>query len=490
MAALRWIIVLLMLTCFQSKAQSTEERVAFIIGNASYFGSAKLVNPINDANAVAKALETKGFQIHRINDLRSSQVDGLRKSIEQRINKNSVLFIYYAGHGVQVEGRNYLLPTDGKTIDDSLLNEALYLGDLLAIIEKKRPKISVVILDACRDNPFRDSKNAALKAGLARVDPPSSTVVFYATRPGGVASDGADGNGLFTKALLNEINRPQQPLEVVFRRTATAVFNQSQGEQEPWLEGVIRHEFIFENLAHTQLASNTNNSTLENSVPAVSQPTLENSSSDQKDTPELLDKQSSIAKISEQVKLKTTAESTLYACHEDKCLPYKQWAKSLSDERKLAEVKQLFSKNIKKGRVEICAFDLKTSKCVDDKLTLTTLNPLAFLQSERVIRSLEIGEASTTSSGGVSFSAKPNVFRGKSPIECNGSDGRIEFLNNRVDFNLSRNVCFGFLPVSAKMDFNVLLVDYKTREMLVKWDLFAFSFMMAGGGEGIAKLSF
>ena len=103
----------------------------------------------------------------------------------------------------------------------------------------------MVVLDACRDSPFGSDKSLAVnKGGLARVDPPTSTVIFYATRPGGTASDGDEKNGLFTKSLLAELKKPEVTLEVIFRRVSTAVYDFSKGDQEPWIEGVIREEFV------------------------------------------------------------------------------------------------------------------------------------------------------------------------------------------------------------------------------------------------------
>jgi uncharacterized caspase-like protein len=205
-----------------------------------------LKNPLNDATAIERQLASLGFETKSYKDLKVAEVSGLRQQMESRLKRNSVLFFYYAGHGVQIDGRNYLLPVDATLNDgDKASQESLYLGDILHAIERMRPKIAVVILDACRDNPFKDQKNSSTaKKGLARVDPPTSTVVFYATRPGGTAQDGDDENGVFTKALLQEIVKPEQPLEVLFRRVSTAVYKNSKGEQEPWVEGVIREEVV------------------------------------------------------------------------------------------------------------------------------------------------------------------------------------------------------------------------------------------------------
>jgi len=185
-----------------------EDRIAFIIGNANYEGAPQLKNPLNDARSIEAQLKSLGFETYFFNDLKFAQVQELRKKLETRLKRNSVLFFYYAGHGVQLDGRNYLVTVDADAgNEEDLTKQSLYLGDVLHAIERKRPKIATVILDACRDNPNKNNK--VPKSGLARVDPPTATVVFYATRPGGVAADGDDQNSPFTKALVQEMKRHQ-----------------------------------------------------------------------------------------------------------------------------------------------------------------------------------------------------------------------------------------------------------------------------------------
>ena len=153
-----------------SLAQSLEDRVAVIIGNSSYPKQAALKNPINDANAISKQLKQLGFETNLFLDVKTQDLNSIRQIIEKRVRRNTVLFFYYAGHGVQIDGRNYLIPIDTRTANSDLIAEdALYLGDILAAIEKRRPKLAAVILDACRDNPFKnDAKVSNASKGLAR----------------------------------------------------------------------------------------------------------------------------------------------------------------------------------------------------------------------------------------------------------------------------------------------------------------------------------
>ena len=167
------------------------------------------------------------------NNRKGNQVDVTTAKVNYGVDMSVYSISSMAGSMIeQIEGRNYLLPVDATLNDgDKASQESLYLGDVLHAIERMRPKIAVVILDACRDNPFKDQKNSTVaKQGLARVDPPTSTVVFYATRPGGTAQDGDEDNGVFTKALLQEIDKPEQPLEVVFRRVSTSVFKSTKSQ--------------------------------------------------------------------------------------------------------------------------------------------------------------------------------------------------------------------------------------------------------------------
>ena len=132
------------------------QRIALVIGNDSYTKIPALMNARSDARAVAASLQKSGFEVILRTDLSDR---GMREAVRQfkaRLTGGTEAVFYFSGHGVQVGSGNYLLPIDVRTDNDSLLDDALYLGDLLAIIDKKRPKLSVVILDACRDNPFRD----------------------------------------------------------------------------------------------------------------------------------------------------------------------------------------------------------------------------------------------------------------------------------------------------------------------------------------------
>ena len=204
-SVLAFLLAALLITKI-TQAQLEEDRVAFVIGNSDYAGSAKLANPTNDSGAISEELKRLGFETYLFQNLKVEDVPALKKQLEERLKRNTRLVFYYAWHGVQIESKNYLLPINASFKNSEIVaNQSLYLGDILQTIKKARPRLSVVVLDACRDNPFgSDISSSINKGGLARVDPPTSTVIFYATRPGGTASDGDDKNGLFTKSLLAE----------------------------------------------------------------------------------------------------------------------------------------------------------------------------------------------------------------------------------------------------------------------------------------------
>jgi hypothetical protein len=332
-------------------AQAPDDRVAFVIGNASYPGSSALKNPRNDAHAIDAQLRQLGFETHLFLDIKSQDLATIRQALEKRLRRNSVLFFYYAGHGVQIDGRNYLVPIDSRTGNlDQVAEDAFYLGDILSTIEKKRPKLATIILDACRDNPFKNEGNVPkFSKGLARVDPPSSTVVFYATRPGGVASDGSGENGLFTQSLLEELRRPDQLLEVILRKTSTKVYDVSKSEQEPWVEGVIRQEFLISKRppAPVDLAAE-----------AVASPSSLTRAEEPKTLLSALDVDA-ISNRRRSLHTSLTKETkTSYMCDATGCYDYAQWAKSLTDPQNLEQLNARLSQLAASKTVSVCVFNI------------------------------------------------------------------------------------------------------------------------------------
>lgn len=233
----------------------SEQRLALIIGNSNYKVS-PLINPTNDARAMAIALQKLGFTvIKKENAGREEMMTSVREFGNRLRDKGGVGLFYYAGHGIQSKGVNYLIPTDANIAgEDELSTRAYDSAEVLEKMDTAKNRINMVILDACRDNPFAKSFRSGSR-GLASVaTAPSGTLIAYATSPGSVASDGSGSNGLYTEQLLNAIAEPGLKLEDVFKRVRVNVMERSDKKQTPWETSSVTGDFYF-NPGETQLAS-------------------------------------------------------------------------------------------------------------------------------------------------------------------------------------------------------------------------------------------
>ncbi len=227
---------------------AAETRVALIIGNSDYANAnLKLTNPGNDAAAMQRALKAAGFEtIVRLN---AKRVDFYRAVDEfgTKIGRDphAVGLFYYAGHGVQAEGVNYLIPVDADIQSEADLDaNAFDASRVLRAMKNAQNEMNIVILDACRDNPL--PKTRGMQRGLARMDAPSGTFIAYAAAPGQSAQDGASGtNGVFTGELVKAMAEPGVPLEQVFKRVIAGVKADTHGGQQPWSEASIQGDFYF-----------------------------------------------------------------------------------------------------------------------------------------------------------------------------------------------------------------------------------------------------
>ena len=231
-----------------SRAQPlVEPRIALVIGNADYPG-APLVNPINDARAIAARLAELGFHVTRLENASQGQMyDAIRVFGDQLRDGGAGLF-YYAGHAVQMRGRNYLLPARAVIErEDEIVYRTVDTGQILDKMDSARNRVNIVVLDACRNNPFwRTFRNIA--PGLAVVDAPANTLIAFATAPGAVASDGTGRNGLYTQHLLRALASPGLSLEDVFKRVRAGVRQESAGRQVPWENTSLEVDFFFDPL--------------------------------------------------------------------------------------------------------------------------------------------------------------------------------------------------------------------------------------------------
>jgi uncharacterized caspase-like protein len=236
-------------------------RVALVIGNADYKVGA-LKNPVNDAKAVATSLRSLGFAVtHRENASLRDMIDAFQQFSTQSRSAD-VRVVYYAGHGVQLKGRNYLLPVDTEIrAEDEMPNKSADLNEFLDRLGGIKQGINVVILDACRNNPFSGSEivgpdgrrlkfRGATPSGLAPVEAPLGSMIAFSTAPGGVALDNPqEQHSLYTKHLLDNLSSPGLPVELLFKRVRLAVAKETGRVQVPWESSSLTGDFCFRTMA-------------------------------------------------------------------------------------------------------------------------------------------------------------------------------------------------------------------------------------------------
>jgi uncharacterized caspase-like protein len=220
------------------------QRLALVIGNAAYREGA-LANPANDARAMARVLRESGFNVMLHTDLDHRRMMQAVRDFGDELRKGGVGLFYFAGHGVQIKGRNYLVPI-GADIqrEDEVAYAALDAQAVLDKMEAAGNGTNLLILDACRNNPFARSFRSS-SAGLAQMDAPVGTLVAFATAPGMVASDGTGSNGLYTKNLLEAMRKPGLKVEDVFKQVRVAVRRDSGGKQVPWESTSLEGDLYF-----------------------------------------------------------------------------------------------------------------------------------------------------------------------------------------------------------------------------------------------------
>lgn len=219
-------------------------RVALVIGNGGYT-DAPLPNALNDAADMAKELKAAGFNVvHRENASLRDMTLALRE-FGDLLGKSSTGVFYFAGHGLQVRGRNFLVPVGADIArEDEVQFAALDLAAVMEKLDTARNPVNLVILDACRNNPF-GKRFATAAQGLAQVDAPPGTLIAFSTAPGSVAADGTGRNGLYTRHLLEQMRKPGAPVEETFKMVRAAVRKESAGRQIPWESTSLETHFAF-----------------------------------------------------------------------------------------------------------------------------------------------------------------------------------------------------------------------------------------------------
>ena len=228
----------------------SEKRIALVIGNAAYTNVRGLKNSDSDARAVAASLRRLGFDVIEKHDLKLADLTAEFKDFGDKVSAYDWAVVYYAGHGIEIGGINYIIPVDAELataahVDD----EAFPLDRVLAKVEGAH-KLRLVILDACRENPFLAKMAAAggtrsVGRGLARIEPTGGVLVAYSARDGQVAQDGDGSNSPFAQALLAHLDEPGLEINMLFRRVRDDVKSETNGEQEPFTYGSLPAEAMF-----------------------------------------------------------------------------------------------------------------------------------------------------------------------------------------------------------------------------------------------------
>lgn len=275
-----WVFLLL-LPGNTAAAADNPARMALVIGNGGYHDS-PLKNPPNDARAVAQALEALGFSVTlKINQNQKSMTEAIR-DFGNRLKGGGIGLFYYAGHGIQVNGRNFLIPVDAAIkAEDEVPYNSLDANFVLDKMDSAKNGLNIVILDACRNNPFTRRYRSGSR-GLAQMDAPSGTLIAFATAPGMEAADGDGANGLYTKHLLQQIATPAIPVEQMFKQVRIGVTRETNDKQIPWESSSLKGDFYFN--PNGKIAANT----VASIKPSLPSPTHAGNLRDCADCPELV----------------------------------------------------------------------------------------------------------------------------------------------------------------------------------------------------------
>jgi uncharacterized caspase-like protein len=254
MSLVRCLLVMAFAFLLIAEPAAAQRRVALVIGNSAYVQSTPLPNPANDARDMAAALKQVGFEVILAVDADKRAFDATVRDFARALAKADVALFFYAGHGLQVAGRNYLLPIDARLQGERDLDfDAIGLDFVLRQMELEREgKTNVVFLDACRDNPLArnlartmGTRSTSIGQGLAQVQTGVGTFIAYSTQPGNVALDGDGRNSPFTAALARRITEPDRSLTSVMIEVRKDVLSATSGKQVPWDHSALTGEFLF-----------------------------------------------------------------------------------------------------------------------------------------------------------------------------------------------------------------------------------------------------
>lgn len=240
----RLVIILIISLCTVS-VYAKERRLALVIGNGLY-QKGVLANPENDARAIETALKGLGFEVRKYENLNQKELAKAIDDFGNLLKNYDVGLFFYAGHGLQSKGFNYLMPVDAELATESDIEYNCVRADrVLGKMEDANTRVNIIILDACRDNPFEQIwTRTARGRGLATMSAPAGSLIAYATSPGKTASDGTGDNGLFTSGLLSYMNEPGITAIQMFQKVTAHVLLESQGIQLPWVSTSMTGDFF------------------------------------------------------------------------------------------------------------------------------------------------------------------------------------------------------------------------------------------------------
>lgn len=246
--------VLVALALSATASHATTQRLALVIGNNAYTDGL-LKNPINDARSMATTLRELGFEVRVLENADRTAMQRAVVEFGRKLNQDTVGLFYFAGHGMQVRGSNYLIPVKASIeSEDEVEVEGVDVAYVMARMATAKNQFNIVILDACRNNPFQRSFRSASN-GLAAISAPTGTLIAYATAPGSVASDGDSSNGIYTSELVQAIKQPGISMEEAFKRARGGVIARTQGKQTPWESSSVVGNFMFKDAPVGQAAS-------------------------------------------------------------------------------------------------------------------------------------------------------------------------------------------------------------------------------------------
>jgi uncharacterized caspase-like protein len=247
-----YLLVFISLIAWWTSPASAAKRVALVIGNSAYESAPALKNPKNDADAISAVLTKLGFDVVKGIDLTHVDFARIVGQFRKKLKGADVGLFFYAGHGLQVNGSNYLAPVDAVLDDETSLDfETVPLRLILKVMERST-KTNLVFLDACRDNPLArnlarsmGTRSTAIGTGLARVESGLGTLITFATQPGNVALDGDGKNSPFATGMLKHMETPGLDVELVMRRVREEVIKSTSGSQVPWSNSSLTGSFMF-----------------------------------------------------------------------------------------------------------------------------------------------------------------------------------------------------------------------------------------------------